>query len=341
MRDRFPGAALTTFAELALARYDAHPSRLLAAYDALLARHPHESTWVLSKANVLRDLNRMPERQALLEAEGSPIGAEPMVAQTLAQALLPLPHRQDEAARLLRRSVRNRPTAAAGYYLLATHWLDRRRFEDATELYRFATALEEREDQFADGYFRAARATGQVPEALRLFQQRAGRAAVPVPAATRALFHALLDRDEPEQAVAALEQAIRKLHEPAPPAPPPDGKEKAAPGPGDGRTERGQALGELLLFRAEGHAATGRFEAAEADLGAAKALVAPVAWHKGSARVARVRPDLASAGAHYLEVIRLDPLSMDAHRALTVLLADTDGRAAARRASGSRTSTRS
>jgi tetratricopeptide (TPR) repeat protein len=330
MRDRFPGAALTTFAELALARYDAHPSRLLAAYDALLARHPHESTWVLSKANVLRDLNRMPERQALLEAEGSPIGAEPMVAQTLAQALLPLPHRQDEAARLLRRSVRNRPTAAAGYYLLATHWLDRRRFEDATELYRFATALEEREDQFADGYFRAARATGQVPEALRLFQQRAGRAAVPVPAATRALFHALLDRDEPEQAVAALEQAIRKLHEPAPPAPPPDGKEKAAPGPGDGRTERGQALGELLLFRAEGHAATGRFEAAEADLGAAKALVAPVAWHKGSARVARVRPDLASAGAHYLEVIRLDPLSMDAHRALTVLLADTDGRAAAR-----------
>ena len=77
-------------------------------------------------------------------------------------------------------------------------------------MYRFACTLEEREDQFAEAYFRAARATEQVPEAVRLFQQRAGRAAVPTPAATRALYHALLDRDEPAQANAALDQAIAR-----------------------------------------------------------------------------------------------------------------------------------
>jgi tetratricopeptide (TPR) repeat protein len=321
MHTQFPQHALTAFAELALARYDAHPTRLVAVYDALLARYPHESTWVLSKANALRELNRMPERLALLEAEGSTLDAEPMVAQTFAQTLLPFPHRQDEAVRVLRRSVRNRPTAAAGYYLLAMQWWEERRFDEAAELYRFSSALEEREDQFADAYFRAARATEQVPEALRLFQQRAGRAAVPVPAATRALYHALMDRDEPEQATAAVDQAIRKLQE--------TGDKKQETGDKK-KTEAEHALGDLLLFRAECHASAGRFAAAEADLAAARVLVLPGAWHKGSARVARIKPDLASAGAHYLEALRLDPLSIEAHRTLTVLLADTDGRAAAR-----------
>jgi tetratricopeptide (TPR) repeat protein len=331
MRDRFPNHPLTTFAALALARFDANPMRLLALYDELLTKHPHESTWVLSKANVLRDLNRMPERDALLATEGAPIDAEPMVAQTLAQALLPLPHRQHEAAALLRRSVRNRPPAAAGYYLLATQWWEERHFDEATELYRFACALEEREDQFADAYFRAARATEQVPEALRLFQQRAGRAAIPVPGATRALYHALMDRDEPQQAAAAVDQAIRKLQETGERrgVSPPVVSEGERP-PGGARTEAQQALGELLLFRAECHASAGRFGAAETDLTAAKALVAPIAWHKGAARVARIRPDLATAGAHYLEAIKLEPLAMDSHRTLTAVLADTDGRAAAR-----------
>ena len=62
----------------------------------------------------------------------------------------------------------------------------------------------------------------------------------------------------------------------------------------------------------------------------AKPLVPAVAWHKGCARVARIKPDLATAGAHYLEVIKLEPLAMEAHRTLVVLLSDTDGRAAAR-----------
>src|SRR5262249_53565168 len=83
-----PALPAPAFAELALARYDAHPVKLLDAYDRLLARFPHEATWVLSKAAVLRELNRMPERVALLEAEADPLNAEPLVMQSLAQALL-------------------------------------------------------------------------------------------------------------------------------------------------------------------------------------------------------------------------------------------------------------
>jgi tetratricopeptide (TPR) repeat protein len=96
------------------------------------------------------------------------------------------------------------------------------------------------------------------------------------------------------------------------------------------RSERQQSLGEHFLFRAECHASAGRFGAAEADLASAKPLVTEVAWHKAWARIARLKPDFASAGAHYLEAIKLEPLSIESHRTLTALLADTDGRAAAR-----------
>lgn len=332
MKEQFPDHKMTIFAELALARYDSHPVKMLEAYDALLARHPREATWILAKASVLRDLNRLPERLALLEAEGTRLDAEPLVSQSLAQVYLPHPRYQEEAGRLLRRSVRTRPLAAAGYYLLATQWWEERRFEDAAEVYRFACTLDDREDQFAEAYFRAARATEQVPEAFRLFQQKAGRAAVPSPAATRALFQALMDRDEPEQALAALDQAIKRLQEaqPAPRAAEKEHRETTSTVPRSGAIDRTNALGDLLLFRAESHASSGRYPAAEADLAAARGLVPLPAWHRAAGRVARIKPDLATAAAHYLEVARLDPLSAEAHRTLTGLLADTDGRAAAR-----------
>ena len=302
LRERFPDHRLAKFAVLALARYDAHPVKLIASYDALLADVPHDPTWVMAKASALRELNRLADRLALLEHEGSAINAEPLLMQSLAQMLLPLPHRQADADRLLRRSVRNRPTAAAGYYLLATQWWEHRQFEDAAEVYRFACTLDEREDQFADAYFRSARATEQVPEALRLFQQRAGRAAVPTPSATRALYQALMDRDEPQQAAAALDQAIRKLQETGDRPPAGNGSPTGTPAQ--------HALGELLLFRAECHAG--------------------FAWHKAAARAARLRPDLAASADHYREVLKLDPLSADPHRSVVGLLAETAGRAAAR-----------
>jgi tetratricopeptide (TPR) repeat protein len=332
LHERAPRHRLAKFGTLALARYDAHPVRLIAAYDELLAEFPHDPTWLMSKAAALRELNRLADRLALLEEEGTPINAEPLLMQSLAQMLLPLPHRQADADRLLRRSVRNRPAAAAGYYLLATQWWEHRQFEAAAEVYRFACTLDEREDQFADAYFRSARATEQVPEALRLFQQRAGRAAVPTPSATRALYQALMDRDEPEQAAAALEQAIRKLQQP-PPAPEREGGVAglaSSRGGGAGSGVERTALGELLLFRAECHAGAGRHPEADADLAATKSLVPLAAWHKAAARVARLKPDLAAAADHHREVLRHEPLSADTHRAVVGLLAETAGRAVAR-----------
>jgi predicted Zn-dependent protease len=380
LRVAFPGHRLAAAGELALARYDAHPVKQLAAYDRLLDRFPHDATFVMGKANALRELYRNADRLAFLEEEGARDGAEALVMQSLAQMLLPLPGRQADADRLLRRSVRLRPGAASGYFLLATQWWEHRRFDEAAEAYRFAVTLEEREEQFAEAYVKAARATEQVPEAVRLFQQRAGRAAVPSPAATRALYQALLDRDEPEQAAAALDGAIRKLKDraastpaaptwqPAPPSPSSqrgkggdDLRTTQAPGSGVAESQQGgqsgfpspsggevdhagpadapagkpttpadRARADLLLFRAECHSGAGRHAEADADLAAARPLTTPAAWHRAAGRVARIKPDLAAAGAHALELLKYEPLSVEAHRSATAVLAEADGRAAAR-----------
>ena len=325
LRAEAPGHRLALFGALAIARYDAHPVKIIAAIDALLAVFPHDPTFVTAKAAALRELNRVTDRLAFLEAEGSGSNAEPLLMQSLAQMLLPLPQRQATAERLLRRSVRARPMAAAGYYLLATQWWEHRQFDEAAEVYRFACTLEDREDQFAEAYFRAARVTDQVPEAVRLFQQRAGRAAVPTPAAARALYSALMDRDEPEQAFASLDQAIRKLHRLVSPV------EKATGDTPPPRSEGATAaLGDLLLFRAECYAGFDRATEAEADLAEARDLVAPTAWHRAAARVARIKPDLSAAVVHTLEVLKADPLLIEAHLSAVALLTETDGRAAAR-----------
>ncbi len=326
MEKVFPTHRLTKFAVVALARYDAHPVKALDALDALLADFPHDPSFVLAKASLLRELNRLPERLALLEAEGSKADADPMLMQSLAQMLLPRPDRQADASRLLRRSLRTRPTAAAAYYLLGTQWWEARRFPEAAELYRFAACLEDGEEQFADAYSRAARAVDQAPEVLRLFQQKAGRAEVPSPTAAKALYNALLDRDEPDQALAAVDAAARKLQETGDRRQETGEDGKQANGPPRGRG----ALSEVLLFRAECHAANGRWDAADADLEAARPLAPPAGWHRAAAKLARTRPDFAAATLHLLDAVKHDPLNPDGHRALTALLTDTEGRAAAR-----------
>lgn len=309
LRTDLPNHRLTKFAAIAWARATAHPVLLLDALNDLLADYPHDSSLILSKSAVLRDLGRTRERLDLLTVEGDKTESDAILMQSLAQLLLPEPHRQYDADRLLRRSVRVRPHAAAGYYLLASQRWEHQQFPEAVELYRMAACLDDREEQFAEAYAKAATVVGQSPEPLRLFQQKATRAAQPYPPAVRALYAALFERDEPAQAFAALGKAIEKLQ--ATETPPPE-------------------LGELLLFRAEQRANFARFADAEHDLAAAKPLAPPVLWHRSAARVARTKPDYPAALAALRELVKHDPLSADAHRLTAQLLADTQGRAVAR-----------
>jgi tetratricopeptide (TPR) repeat protein len=314
-----PGHTVTKLAAVAWAKATQHPVLMLDAADAMLAGHPHDPTFAAAKANALRELGRQADRTAFLREQGTRADADPVMMQSYAQTLLTDPHRQDEADRLLRRSVRLRPHAPAGYFLLSAHRWEHQRFDESVELHRVACCLDDREEQFAEAYVRVARATGRLSEAVKLLQQRVRRADRPTAAAVRALYHALIERGEPEFARTALDTAIEKWNStPSPPAPLPPGERGA------------NALADLLLFKAEMLANQGRFDAAEVELAAAKPHAAPAAWHKAAARIARTRPAYRQALGHLTDLLAVEPQNVDAQRLAVALIADTQGRTAAR-----------
>ena len=318
MRADLPGHRLTKFAALAWARATGHPVFHLTAADALLAAFPADATLVMSKAAALRDLGRAAERLALLEAHGVAGAADPLVMQSLAQVLFADHRRQAEAEWLVRRSLRSRPGAAAGYFLLGTSRFDRQRFAEGVDLLRFAACQDDREDQFAESYLKSARAAGTGPDAMKLVQARAAKPATPPASAVRTLFTALIDRDETEFAFAALETAIGKLR-------------AATPADSDADADGTRVeLAELLLFRADQYSNLGRFDAADADLDAAHPIAPPAVWYKAAARVARTKPNYTEALGHVRNLLDHDPLNPDAHRIVAGLTAETQGRAAAR-----------
>ena len=305
-----PGHRLAKVGALAWARATQHPVKMLAAAEALIADFPHDPTYVMVKANALRELGRVHDRLAFLRTEGTHPDADPIVMQTLAQALLPDPRATDEADRLLRHSLRLRPHAAPGLYLLAAHLWEQQRFNESVELHRAACCLDDREEQFAEAYLRVARATDQLSEAVKTFQRRA-KADPPSAAAVRALHAALLERGEPDFARTALDKAVEKL---------------SAPG---GTEEATRSLADLRLFKAETLAGEGKFAAAEAELAAAKPISLVGVWLKTATRVARMKPDFRAALALLRELLATDPLNPDARRLEVGLIADVSGKAAA------------
>ncbi|HEX3151383.1 MAG TPA: tetratricopeptide repeat protein [Gemmataceae bacterium] len=304
------GHRLTRLARLALARYDGNPTLLLHAVDALLALFPDDNTLLLTRLNTLRDLGRKDERTETARRQLARRDADPLFAHQYAQALVSDPDRLDEAASLMRRAVRQRPYAPAGYYILGNVLWEQRRFQEATDLYRFAASLEDRDEQFAEAYFRAARAVEQTPEAMRFLKARYERTRGKIAGPARAMFYALSEEDEVESAFDALAACW---------AAPPTGSHGRNP----------HEVGEVMLFAAEMRTNYNEPTAGQKLLDDARPLATRAAWLRSSARQALVRADLPEARRCWDELLREDPLAGDIHRNMSRAVADLEGRAAA------------
>jgi len=322
-----PTHRVSMTAALAWAKATSHQYLQLDALNALLMAFPHDPTYALAKASVVRDLGRIHERLDFLVEEGGRADSDPLLMQSLAQIYLADFSKQHEADRLLRQSLRQRPHAASGYFLLAAQKWEEQEFDIAIELYRMATCLDDREEQFADAYVRAAKPKGKLPDAVRLLQKRAARGERPSPTAVRSLYHALIEHSEPVFAQTALGKALEKLTAivKAADKSPPTASIAIAEA-----TAARLALGDLRLFRAEQNANVGKFAEAQADLAAAEPHATKLAWAKSAARVARTKPEFTTALGHLRIVLAGDPLQPEAHRLAIGLLTDTAGKTAAR-----------
>ena len=303
-----PEHRLTRMARIAIARYDSNSARLLSALDDILKVYPDESTFLLAKINVYRDLGLSEKRLAMAMQQLNRLEGDPLFAQHYAQLMLPDPRYHAEGVRIMKRAIRKRPHAAVAYYFLANLLWEQREFHEATDVYRFAAALDDRDEQFSEGYFRAARVLEQAPEAMRFLQTRYTRTKGKLAAPARALFYALSERDEMQSAFTILDQAARV-------------KEESSGNKAE--------IGEVLLFAAELRTDFNEPRKGLELLEAAKGVAARPNWLRVAARMAGLRCEPKLARQYWEELLQEEPLAADAHRNLARVIADLQGREAA------------
>jgi tetratricopeptide (TPR) repeat protein len=286
-----------------LACYDGNPSERLIAIEELLKLTPDAACLQLERLGCLRDLVQREQRMAIYRELCEKRGAHSIFLQQYAQELGADGRRHAEAIVLLHRAIRQRPAEAGGYCILAGVLWNDRRFEEAFELYRFATCLNDKEEAFAGSYFRAAQWFKRTEEAFDFLRKRFERFGRKSSCPARTLVQAYLQWNRTADAVAVLEEAMRLR-------------------PDDG---------ELQLFAADSYLTCSGENVAIASslIEKAKGAAPPAYWLRSAARLASREGKAAEALQLWRQLLQFQPLANDVHQAVARLLAETEGKASA------------
>ena len=301
LNEKAPGHRLTLHARRTLASYDADRVTQLQCVEDLLKLYPDDANLLLEKLGHLRELGRRDERLELLARLCAKDDSPPLFWQQYARELAADDRRHSAAMMLLRRAIRFMGRDAESYHSLAAIFWNRRRLEEALELYRFAACIEDRNENYAQSYFFAARHLRQTAAALLFLRNRFRRFGRRSGWPARTLFWAYTQLDRSREALEVLEEAL-------------------ALRPEDG---------DLLLFASDVYDRIGSAERAAAVLQAAEGKSRRTSWLRAAAHQAATRGEGKRALELWREVVAGEPLATDAHAALMQLCAETESRAAA------------
>jgi tetratricopeptide (TPR) repeat protein len=285
-------------ARRALALYDANEAELLAATEALLQQHPEDGQLSLSKLASLRSLGRRRDTLSLLQDKTNAKDPDAAFLREYAREIFDDASQRDVARRLMMRATRLRPADADNLHVLAgLHW-EERNFTAAAKLYRLAACLADKTEYFFRSFFQASRNVGKPEEAIdwlrRRFEQHGDKSSLPA----RTLFTSLSTLNREDEAFEVLERALLLRAED----------------------------GELLTFAAEEFARVGRVQRAAEFLERANGRAARGPWLRTRAVLVENQSELAEALRIWREVLLLEPLAMDANRAVARLMAEVEGR---------------
>jgi cellulose synthase operon protein C len=301
LNGKAPGHRLTLHARRTLASYDADRVTQLQCVEELLRIFPDDANLLLEKLGHLRELGRRDERLEILRRLCGKDDSPPLFLQQYARELAPDDRQHPATVKLLRRAIRSLGRDAESFHALAAILWNRRRLDEALELYRFAACIEDRNEQYAQSYFFAARHLRQTASALLFLRNRFRRFGKRSGWPARTLCWAYKQLDRSRDAVTVLEEAL-------------------ALRPEDG---------DLLLFASDVYDLYGAPDRAAAALKAAEGKSRRTSWLRAAAHLAGTRGEAKRAMELWREVVAAEPLAMDAHAALTRLRAETESRAAA------------
>lgn len=296
-----PGHRLALQARRAVAHYDANAIEILAQVERLLALFPKDVNLQLTRLSCLRELGRREERLKILAGLGVGKDADPLYWQEHASELAEDAREHATALRLLRRARRFRWTDPGALNTEANILWGQARYPEAVEIYFQAACLDDKNERAATAWFNAARFVKQTDAALAFLRRRCDATGRKSSAPWQTFSWALRQLDRTREAFAVLEEAMKLRPED----------------------------GELQLYAASEFASCGERDRAAALLQSAKGIAPLLAWLRTAAHLAERGGDPLSARAHWQQVLATAPLAMDAHQAVALLVAETQGRAAA------------
>jgi tetratricopeptide (TPR) repeat protein len=294
-----PGHRLTLWAGALLAGFDANVPEQLKFVDLSLAQFPSDARLLLWRLSCLRQLAPRADRLKWLQNICEQPEADPALMREYAAELAEDPATASTARKWLRRAGENAPrspTSKPGAEPAPPS------NEEILEKLRFAACLEDKDERHAMAYFDACQRYQKREVGLQFLRDRFERFGPRSSRPAQTFVHALLNLRRIPEALKALDQALAWRPEDP----------------------------ELLPFAIGVLTSQGELRRGEGLLETLRGKAREGVWHRCAARLAARRGELTAAVRAWQTVHELEPLALDAHRAIVALLEETDCRAAAR-----------
>jgi tetratricopeptide (TPR) repeat protein len=298
----YPGHRLSHVSNWSAAAYDANTLGIRSAMQNLLEKFPEDVNLRLSDLSISSEFTGRSERLAKLEDYSRAEKSDPLIWQMFGYELSLDAKQHRRAIKWLFRSLRRYSSNGLTVKFLADLLWAQRRYDEATDLYRIASSLNDKDEQFAYSYFLAMRFLKREEEVLAALDERATRFAKQSSMPVRSLFAALRQLDRVSAGFEKLDDGIRALPED----------------------------GDLKLFAAEMRARYGQFDAAEDLITAAKPQSSNSRWLRARAFVLQLKGDLSAALEDWRKIAASDPSALDAHENIAFLVKGIDGGSAAK-----------
>lgn len=211
MRKTYSEHRLCLWAERSLARYDGDKKKELELVEALLNKFPEDLNLQNDKSYLFGELGQYQQQidylRSLVEAIASP---HPIIVQSLVDCIRRDKRQSEEVYKWMKYLLRLQPTNASVLWSYAGELWGQGKFEEAFQLYRLCSCVEDKNEGYVESYFRAARFLKRTRDALNTLEKRVQEFGDKSPYPFISLYYAYETLNQDQQAVKVLEQAVSK-----------------------------------------------------------------------------------------------------------------------------------
>ncbi|GEP41410.1 tetratricopeptide repeat protein [Brevifollis gellanilyticus] len=296
------GHRLVLMGRLSLASFDGNEVARAEALELLQKAFPEDPRLLYWKIQSLRGLGRSDERLRLLRDFVQSDKCQVWALRMYGEELLEDARSWPEARRQLRRAHVASPSDAGVLIRMADLMRRSQKAEpdDYLTIYRFAAALSDKVEGYAQIWFSHSVSLGRIEQAIDWLRRRMRAYGSKSAAPSLTLVQALDGLNRPEM--------VEVMHE------------AVAMRPDDG---------ELLVELARLETRLGHFEEAASLLQRAEGKTLPARWQRAQALLLRRREGPAAELTMWQNILVLEPLAFDAHQVVARELAGTGGNLAA------------